>query len=274
MLGVIFGVVLVGIFCVGSASAVGNVDGQGSIGSGSGIDSLLTDADSDSLSAREEANQKHFLKANKFAKTGNPNALGELGYLYYKGIGTPVDVGLAEKYIDESVRRGSGIGEYYKCSLLADKNKMNEAIPLCESAASKGVGQAYVSLGWFYMSDRYGVLDYKKAVEYAKAAIDKYSLPEAKANLAYLYETGNGVDKSYDKAFLLYKDVVNGGPHSPQAEFQIAGMYFDGRGVARDYGKAEFYYKKVLHPDAKWSGWDITREQIETSRSRLSIINR
>lgn len=81
------------------------------------------------------------------------------------------------------------------------------------------------------------VLAYDSAEE--SAALRENLLPaqqgDAKAQvfLAYLYETGQGVNQDYAKAAEWYRKAAEKGNATAQA--QIGNMYFQGRGVAQSY---------------------------------------
>jgi TPR repeat protein len=231
----------------------------------SGIDSLLKDGGPKPTVDRYDM----FRKIEKLASEGNANAIGELGNYYYKGFGTKKNIELGNEKIEKSASLGSPLGMYYKCGLLADIGEMSEAIPLCEAAALKGLGPAYVSLSWYYISDKYGMIDYGKAIEYAKIAAFKYKQAEGKSNLAYLYQNGLGVDKSYKKAIDIYKELISQGPHSPQAEFNLGEMYYHGNGVERDEEIAAGYYREVVGYKGTW---EIDPNQLEVSKLRLRSI--
>lgn len=82
----------------------------------------------------------------------------------------------------------------------------------------------------------------EEAAEYLSAASDAGN-PDAAALLGHCYEIGQGVSKSYDKAFELFEKAVKQGVSL--AESGLGDCYFYGNGVSQSYEKAIEWYKKA-----------------------------
>ncbi|GBC32762.2 hypothetical protein RIR_jg12158.t1 [Rhizophagus irregularis DAOM 181602=DAOM 197198] len=64
----------------------------------------------------------------------------------------------------------------------------------------------------------------------------------AQSNIGVMYESGNGVDQDYDKAFELYQQAANSGNYL--AQYNLANMYKRGMGIEKDINQAIYWYEK------------------------------
>ena len=77
--------------------------------------------------------------------------------------------------------------------------------------------------------------DFKKAFDLFQEASDA-GLVEAKTFLAFLYDSGKGVEQDKQKAFDLYQEASDAGDVT--AKINLGAMYYNGDGVPQSYDKA------------------------------------
>jgi serine/threonine protein kinase len=70
---------------------------------------------------------------------------------------------------------------------------------------------------------------------------------DAMNNLGVLYQNGQGVAQSYDKAREWFQKAADAG--NPDAMNNLGELYYYGRGVARDYTQARDWYEKAAAAD-------------------------
>ena len=90
-------------------------------------------------------------------------------------------------------------------------------------------------LAYMYKTGRGVKKDYQKAVELYTRAIEKGN-SHSMNNLGVMYMDGDGVEKDYQKAIELYICAIEKG--SSTSMNNLAVMYIDGDGVKKDYQKA------------------------------------
>jgi len=69
----------------------------------------------------------------------------------------------------------------------------------------------------------------------------------AQCNLAYLYETGRGVEQNVAEAAQWYLKAAKQG--DTEAQVSLGTYYEDGQGVKRNYGSAVRWYRKAAEQD-------------------------
>ncbi|QLR76064.1 sel1 repeat family protein [Citrobacter freundii] len=89
----------------------------------------------------------------------------------------------------------------------------------------------------------------------------KQGRASALSELGFCYETGQGVDKNYEKSFALYSRSAKQGYGN--AQFNIGNAYRHGRGVTQDYQKAIEWYQKA-------AGQGIIKSQVVLGNMYIS----
>jgi TPR repeat protein/serine/threonine protein kinase len=74
-------------------------------------------------------------------------------------------------------------------------------------------------------------------------------------NLGVLYQNGQGVAQSYDKAREWFQKAADAG--NPDAMNNLAELYYYGRGVARDYTQARNWYEKAAAADNAYAMYSL-----------------
>lgn len=143
----------------------------------------------------------------KSVKSGNPEALNNLGTMYYVGCEVTKDYKEAEKYF-----------------LLANQ---------------KGSQQASANLGELYREGGYGIeQDYDKALQWYQLAI-KDNPYRAYRGLASLYLDQN----NYEAAYKYLVQAANLG--NPESQYNLGYLYFNGIAVPEDKEKARYWFEKA-----------------------------
>ena len=148
----------------------------------------------------------------KAAAQGNPEAQGDLGYMYHDGLGVTKDDA--------------------------------QAIAWLQKAVNQDNAEAENSLGTLYASGSGVPKDYAKAISlFQKAAKNEYSL--APGNLGDMYYFGRGISKDYYQAFNWYQKGANLG--DPYSEYALAYSYEKGQGVTQNDEEALLWYEKAAN---------------------------
>ena len=154
--------------------------------------------------------QQALLGYQKAADKGDPLGQFDLGLIYEKGKGIPVDEVKAKE--------------------------------LYQKAADQGHVQAMVQLAGLYFNGATGSRDQDAALEWYKKAADKGDR-DALYQLGLLSETGVATKLDFSEALQYYQKAANKG--DAKAMLALARIYQYGLGVAKDNQQAMHYYKKL-----------------------------
>lgn len=191
------------------------------------------------------------------ASSGDPRAQCALGYIYFKGDGTEVDLDKAFIWFDMAADQGDPEGEcnaaYMLVHAIGTNANLEEAIRLYKDSAAKGYVQSQFNLAHMY-SDGLGVeQDWDKAIELYTRAFEGGSVP-ACYRLAVIYEEGRGTEKDESKAASLYRKCSEVG--HDRALVRLGIMTFEGRGVRRDpEGASRLFVKAADDGNADAMFW-------------------
>ncbi len=145
------------------------------------------------------------------AEKDDPEALNNLGSLYFNGLGTTVDYKKAIEYFDRASRLGSD--------------------------------DAAVSLAIIYLGSSPAtktMVDFEKIYKLLKQAESTNNT--AKFLIGYSYYQGFLVKQNYRKAFILIKLVADA--QYDEAQYVLADLYINGYGVPKNYARAVEYLEK------------------------------
>ena len=124
-----------------------------------------------------------------------------------------------------------------------DPENMAEYAEWIVKAAENGCGEAMIDAGYVY---RYGLLgggpDYSKMLEWFDRALDAGE-PMAMMAMADLYDSGEGVEQSDEKALEWYTKAGEAGIES--AYVNLGDRYSQGIGTEEDPAKALEWYTKA-----------------------------
>lgn len=122
------------------------------------------------------------------------------------------------------------------------EGKHKEALDIYTFLANKGHADAENNLGYMYKSGIGVVKDYEKAVKlYLKSATQDYV--HAQVNVAFMYSNGYGIEKDNSKALYWLKRASEN--DFALAQFNLAIHYLDGIGVEENKQTALSYLNKA-----------------------------
>ena len=154
--------------------------------------------------------EKPFRWYKRAADLGNKQAQKKVGRFYRDGKGCRKNLALAEKWLKKSADQGSG--------------------------------SAMFSLAHLY-KEQWDRQDYKKSMFYFKKALKK-GVKNSYAEIGWLYQDGQGVNKSSKRAFRWFKNGVDNGDR--RSQYGIGCMYLNGWGCEQDYSLALKHFKIAL----------------------------
>ena len=196
------------------------------------------------LSPSEEASQAYlqgdYAKARaiwqKMADEGDAYAMNNLGIIYDRGLGVPVDLGRAIFWFSKSANEGNpqGMSNY---GWMLDQGRgvapsPTEAARWYDKSARLGQAEAQYNLGLMYERGRGVPKDLPSAAAwYSQAASQQQT--EALARLGHLYRYGLGVEQNPAKAcLLLYAAAMNGNEDAMRELEELAPKDASSKGIA------------------------------------------
>lgn len=181
---------------------------------------------------------------SKAAEGGSLDGMALLGYEYMYGEG-----GLNEnqskgvKLVEKAAKKGSLYGLRFMGFVYEDKldGRHGDAKAAFRKAIDAGDDFSIYLLG-DRLNDENSNKDQKEGIKWLEKAMDK-GIPEAMASLAYAYEYGRGVTKSYDKAFELYSKASQHDNMPLWCYNNLGYCYEMGHGTPKNREKAIEWYK-------------------------------
>ena len=164
--------------------------------------------------ANEYYDKKDYKKAIDLyleaATKGYAPAQGQLGFLYYNGLGVTKDY--------------------------------TKAVEWYSKAAEQGDANAQDFLGFMYYNGLGVTKDYTKAYEwFSKAAEQGHA--NGQNNLGIMYYNGEGISQDYNKAYMWFSKAAEQG--DANAQYNLGLMYESGTGISQDYVKAFELFSKA-----------------------------
>lgn len=168
------------------------------------------------------------------ANGGNPDAMFDLGFIYYFGSnGYPSDTKTAIVWFEKAARAGKSDAAVYRARL----GPPHEAFVWNLLAAEAGNAEAQNEIGDTYYLGRYVPVDFGEAARWFSVA-SQQKHPRAMYHLAMMYRFGQGVPQDYRKAFSLFQEAGSLGVSDARLELALALQ--SGRGTALDREGAFF----------------------------------
>lgn len=201
-----------------------------------------------------------FEQVSAHARSGNDEAIGLLGVLYFYGIGTTQDVDKAVELLSNAhankdlggVISGLLAIAYYKG--ISVEQDYDAAFDLFYSSIDYSVNNYIFKGAYKYLAEMYfkgyGVsTDYSKAYLFiVKSLSNNPKEAKSKNMLASLYEQGLGLKSNYKLAHELYNQVItdNNEPQEvARAYYSLSRFYKEGLEVTVDHDTARKYVKKA-----------------------------
>ena len=169
------------------------------------------------------------LSYQQAATLGDPLGQFDLGLIYEKGKGEPVDIVKAKALYQKAAEQGHVqamvqlAGLYFNGSTNSSDQEI--AFEWYKKAAEKGDRDALYQLGLLSETGVATALDFSAALTYYQKAADKDNA-KAMLALARIYQYGLGVAKDNQKAMEYYKKLSAMG--NAYAQYQLATLYYEG----------------------------------------------
>ncbi len=184
---------------------------------------------------------------SKGAELNHPDALVNLGSMYYHGRGIEQDFEKAISYYERAANMNHptalfDLGVMYHQGGRGVEQDSEKAISYYERVANMGSSDAFFNVGIIYDTGEGIEQDFEKAIYYYERAA-KMDLSEALVNLGSMYREGQGVEQDFEKAIYYYERAAN--INDPNALFNLGVMYVRGQGVEQDFEKAISYYERA-----------------------------
>lgn len=206
------------------------------------------------------------------AQKGDPNAEVNLGVLYAKGRGVPMDLGQAMNLYTLAADQGNSLAQYLLAEMYAkgwglpDNNA--QTMRLTQMLSTQGNADAANAAGSLSETGiGYGLqVDQGLAVYYYRLAA-LHGLPVAQFRLGQMLEQGKGVKKNPTEAFHWYSEAAQHG--NGQAAGALSLAYAKGEGVQADPEKALFWMDVALKAQDK--GLAKYRRQVSEKLSQDEV---
>ena len=225
-------------------------------------------------------NAKKYKKALELyiqaADLGNPEAQGDIGYMYEKGVGVNTDYAMALKWYLKAAEQGNSVGLFNVGSLYyfgrGVQKDYSEAAKWWLKAAEQGMARAQYCLVDLYMYGQGVAEDKKVAFEWCLKAAEQ-GFTRAQCRLAGWYKTGGGgiCEQSYENAFKWYNKAAE--QNYPVAMESLGELYLDGKGVAMNKQEAVKWFRKAADLGDDWAMWYLGQcyekgEGVEKSKDK------
>lgn len=193
---------------------------------------------------------------SKAAKFNHLEAVTEMGYLAEKGIGQPVNLGLAKQFYREASKGNNPRAmNNLACILMNEKNSDDvegnselQAYGLLTRARELGYNPAIANLAECYLNGVCVKKDLVIAKNLFKEAADKND-PEAKFKLAFFQlrdASLSGNPENYVKAADELRKTLCLNPKHSSAHYYLGFMHENGLGVDRDITTAFNHFQKAV----------------------------
>lgn len=208
------------------------------------------------------------------AEKDDPEALNNLGSLYFNGLGTAVDYAKAIEYFDKATRLGSNdaavnlaiiyLGSDPSTKKQADFEKIYKLLKQAEPTNNT----AKFLIGYSYYQGFLLKQDYKKAFLLIKTVADA-QYDEAQYVLANLYINGYGVPKNYTRAVEYLEKSANQG--YPAAILELARILEEGKIYPKNIKRAYSLYNVATTMEVE--GAAAKRDELEKSLNLNDLLS-
>lgn len=146
--------------------------------------------------------------------------------------------------------------EYKKGRMAFLFGQYDTAYEIWRPLADDGYAKAQATLGWMYQTGKGVEKHYERAfMWYERAAQSEHSI--AQNNLGVLYENGWGVSKNHQQAAHWYRQAAESG--YAYAQYNLGMLYINGKGVKQDETEARYWLQI-----ATLQGIEQARDELRT----------
>lgn len=202
------------------------------------------------------------------AKLGSSGAKWNLGVMYHKGDGVPIDYKEASKWFLVLAKEGDKKSQYIIATMYERgrglPQDMASAANWYVQSASQGFVAAQESAAIAYYKGKGIDKNYTEAIKLFRLAAES-GREIAQYYLGEIYFNGHGVNKNYQIAAKWFEKAASQG-HST-ATYNLGVLYANGQGVPKDYR-----YTNALYLLSGEKG-SISRYKNELNETELAISN-
>lgn len=205
------------------------------------------------------------------AQKNDPLGTYNLALMYFYGKGTAVDYAKARELFlaaaDKIPDAMSQLGEIYFMGLGVPRDE-KQALSWYKKAADAGDPQALYELGLMSETGVSTTLDFAQAVKYYQAAADKNN-EKAMLALARMYQYGLGVTKDPKISAQYYQQLA--ARQNAYAQYQLGNYYLEGTAGERSAAKAKQWLQQASDNGNVQARKMLQRLEAQT-QSRVSFI--
>lgn len=152
------------------------------------------------IDSRNSSNRKlGLIWLNKAVANGNLQAITRLGELYLEGQLVDKDEKKGEELLNQAAAQGFAPAMVALGELALEQNQKEQALQWFNKAGNQSSDEAYLDLAHIYLQQKSPIYDPKTAFMWTLKAAQN-GLPQAKRELAEMYQKGIGVDTNQDLA--------------------------------------------------------------------------
>lgn len=182
----------------------------------------------------------------QLANLGDSNGQYNVGRYHWQAIGRPRDISKAKYYYLLSANQGNLMAMDNLSSCYIEERNFNDAYFWLNKAYENGAKYVCHNLADMYYYGNGVQQSYEKA--YIIFEDGSKTNPRCKYRLSVMLMNGEGVVKDNNKAIELLSQAAEAG--IDRAQYQMGIYYYSGEFISRDYEKAVEYFKKAL--DSKY----------------------
>lgn len=171
-----------------------------------------------------------------------------LGMIYAGGNGIPVDEEKSVYWYTKAADADDPdalaiLGVSYLDGSGGVEKDIDRGLNYLLRSADLGSAMSYYPLGIYYKQDRYGVRDYKKALECFHKAVELSNDASSALEIGNIHFNCEGTFKDYEKAVFWFKKAADLGEDS--ANTMLGCIHLNGNGVPKNISKTLEYLKKA-----------------------------
>ncbi len=210
-----------------------------------------------------------FVRYEKMANEGNPDAQTSLGFMYQQAQGVPKDEKMAIYWYEKAIEQEQpyalfNLGLMYANSSQYITQDIEKAHELFLRSAVGGVDLAQYEVALMFEQGAGCVQNYSEAAFWYEEAAKRGHI-EAFNNLGVLYKEGRGVEQNFHRAYVCFSRAAE--KNLSTAQYNLGQLYDAGEGVEQDHEKALEWCRK-----AAFNGHAKAKEIINSLQEQGKIV--
>lgn len=166
----------------------------------------------DGIGVRQDSERAISLFKEAIATKRSPVSYSNLGAMYFRGIGIPVNLSEARKWFEEGAKVNDGDSFVYLSDIHVSLSKnsppdQTKAFEYASKAVKLNRPGGFNMMGYLYREGIGTSVDYEKAITNFKKGIELGN-SNSMVHLGLMYEKGLGVSQSNSEALALYERAI------------------------------------------------------------------